>query len=207
METILNSIRDEIKKVSSEEKINVGKLTELIQIYRRVEAYTITSVGQIQPINPLVDPDGFGVFHALPPARNETATLYDGIIKAAQEMYKAQTPDISGTRIMRYIDWYKFINEKLSIHIFDLSGNEIIEDENLAIKSKEIRIKLYERILNDIEKELDKKDKKEIVKERLYEKIMNAVENELENQSISKKETDNTTEELKKEGNENKENI
>ena len=176
METILNAIRDEIKKVSSEEKINAGKLTELIHIYRRIEAYTITSVNQVHPVTPLFDPDGYGAFPVLPPVRNETATLYDGIIKSFQEMYKAQTPDVSGIRILRYIDWYKFLNETPYSY----------KEPNQ--KQIDILYKLKERILNDIEKELNEKDKTDEVKTKLYEHIVGNVKKEIENQENENKE-------------------
>ncbi len=162
MELILNEIRNEIKEVSSKEKIDTGKLNELLQIYRRVEAYTLTSVDQISQINPAFDRDRFGeqpIFPSVIPMRNETATLYDGLIKAFQEMYKSQTPDVAGNRIGKLIDWYKFLDEKLSVHSFDVKGNEIFEDEYIIEKAKPIRKRLHEKILREIEKELDETNK------------------------------------------------
>ena len=188
MEQVLNALKEEIKKVSSQDKIDSGKLTELLAIYRKVESYTITSVSQVQPIREL-NPDGYGAFPALPPARNETVTMYDQIIKAAQDMYKAQTPDVASNQIMRYIEWYKFLDMKLSIHVFDNTGKEIITDENLITKANDIQLKIYERIINDIEKELNKKDKKDEIKDKLYDHIVDDVKKEVEKNKEIQEET------------------
>lgn len=165
MEQILNVLKEEIKKVTSEEKMNTGKLAELLQIYRRVEGYTVSSVGQVHPIRPF-DQD-FGAFPIVPPVRNETATLYDGILKSFQELYKAQTPNVSGTQIMRYIEWYEFIQENIE--------PDISNDREFDICNK-----LYKRILDDIEKEIDKKDNKDEVKEKSYEHVAEGVKNQIE---------------------------
>lgn len=175
MEQILNILKEEIKKSMSEEKIDSGKVIELLQIYRRIQSRTITSVSQLQPVIPLQDNDIFipEEFHL--PLRNETATIYDGIIKAAQEMFKSQNCDKEGIQILRYIDWYKFIDDRLGeVALSDAYHNETNK------KAKKLRTSLYEKILIEIEKELDKKDKKDEVKEKLYDHIVDGVKKEVD---------------------------
>ena len=44
---ILNSLRDEIRKLTSDENINFGKLNEYLRTYERLKSYEIENVDSI----------------------------------------------------------------------------------------------------------------------------------------------------------------
>jgi hypothetical protein len=165
---ILSLLKEEIKRLASEENINISRLNEYTRIYDRLRAFDATTVYQAGNIigdqsymyEPQIAIPRMGV---APPRGDEISNLFD--------MIKEVVVDVNNkpkrSEIDEYLYWIGFIkNLKRDIKSYPMTDKleELWDDEinNLSYK-------LYQRTFTLMKRQLDNSIEKEIKDEQTKE--------------------------------------
>lgn len=192
MKDIINSLKEEIKKVSSEENINTVKLNDLTRIYERLKAYNVISVNDANigvnirdTVNENLPHMPMLIEQAVP--RNETNVMWDTLKEYLHEYFKmVKDNKLVNNKFPRvdediyyietYIKWIKFLKEQCNIRQF--LDDEIVEKNDILIVDlSSVLIDLMRNKLDENLKNLNDNKNKEKEKE-------NSNKNEIENMNM-----------------------
>jgi hypothetical protein len=162
---LINLLKEEIKKLASEENINVNKLNEYTRIYERLKAFDVTTVQQIntdhelyrfepQMVRPMV---GHAPRMGTVPIGNELGGIFDILREVANMTNKPK----SRNEIDEFIYWTKFLKD-LKKDIKDCPMTDRLSE----IWDREINnliYKLRRRVFTIMTRKLDESIKKEIL--------------------------------------------
>lgn len=148
---LIDLLKEEIKKLASEENINVSKLNEHIHIYERLKMYQVTSVQEMEMSQRRYDFVGSTNMIAAQPRDNLGGML--DIFKDAVHMQMQNMPH-KRNEIDEYIFWARFLKDVRE----DITGywgwerdkDQIIEDVDKLMEDVCVRtIQLMRKKLKD----------------------------------------------------------
>ncbi|MGA3169253.1 MAG: hypothetical protein ABSF14_24405 [Terriglobia bacterium] len=159
---ILKMLKEEIKKMASEENINLVKLNEYTRIYERIKAYDALTVdqaisaigGQNYMCEPQIAIPRMGV---VAPRDAEIGNLFDMIKEVACEVNNKP----KRSEIDEYIWWIGFIkNLKKDLKSYPMTDKlEELWDKEI----NNLSYNLYRRIFTLMKRQLDKDIEKEVL--------------------------------------------
>lgn len=161
---LVNLLKEEIKRIASEENINVQKLNEYTRIYERLRAFDVTTVHQVganqfgNDFNEQYYPVPRMNVGVVPPIANEIGGIFDMLKEVMYDVNKAK----GRSEIDEYIWWIKFLKE---INVDAYLSNKEVDGIIHTLQTRVIELmkkKLTENIENEtkeMEKEARKKDK------------------------------------------------
>ncbi len=163
---VVDLLKEKIKKLATEENINVPMLNEYIRIYERLRAFDTTTVAQagiaVGNQNYMFDPMGVPTMQARP-RDNEIGNMLDVFKEIVYDMNKPK----GRNEIDDYMFWVRFLKDVRE----DITGcwdwennkDEIIEELDKLMAEVSIRTMhlMKKQLLENVEKET-KEMKKEI---------------------------------------------
>lgn len=159
---IVNLLKEEIRRIASEENINVVKLNEYTRIYERLKAYNTTTVGQVGDIitgqnyyEPQFAVPRMGV---APQVNAEISNLFDMIKEAVVDINNKPKSEID--KCMHWIGFIKNLKKDIKSYPMTDKLEELWDSE-----INKLSYKLYERTFTLMKRQLDENIEKDIQKD------------------------------------------
>lgn len=155
---VVNLLKEEIKRLASEENINVPKLNEYVRIYEKLRAFDTTTVDQVEVAagNYMFDTTRIPTMQAMPriPGDNEIGNMLDIFKEIVYDINKPK----GRHEIDEYIYWLGFIeNIKKNIKKYPITDQ--LNEWNREVDN--LTYKLYERTMGLMKKQLNENIEKE----------------------------------------------
>lgn len=161
---VVNLLKEEIKRIASEENINVPKLNEYTRIYERLRAFDTTTVAQVGVAvgnqNYMFDTPGIPMMQGRP-RDNEIGNMLDIFKEIVYDMNKPK----GRHEIDDYMFWVRFLKDVRE----DITGcwdwennkDEIIEELDKLMAEVSIRTMhlMKKQLLENVEKETKEMEK------------------------------------------------
>lgn len=150
-EGIVYLLKEEIKRIASEEVINVSKLHEYTQIYERLKAYEVTSVQEVGETgnDRMTYEFRHGTMMSAPmPIVRPTDNL-GGLMDIFKEAVLMQKPKVD--EIFDYMSWVHFLNGIKD----DIMGLECADEDEILENIDKLMIDITKRIVELMRKRLE----------------------------------------------------
>lgn len=119
MEGVTGLLKEEIKKIVSEENINICKLHEYTQIYERLKSLEVTSVQELENNRMVYGYNNVMSMRTAPIIPDNLGNIMDIFKEAILTMNNSKKDEISG-----YIFWVRFLKDIRK----DIDKKEIVDD-------------------------------------------------------------------------------
>lgn len=142
---LLEMLKEEIKRLASEESLNVNKLNDYTRIYEKLKLYEVSQVGEIVEMPSFYELSGGNNIGIARPRQDNMGVIVDIFKEAIMAQYGSKDKEFQ--EIKEYISWVQF---------FRLSKIEYEVDSNVLVTIDNLVKKLVERLINLMEKKLEK---------------------------------------------------
>lgn len=150
---IVDLLKEEIKKLASEENINVSKLNEYTRIYERLKMFQVTSVQELRLGGDISNNSRNYVFEGGFGSVMQPRDNLSGLMDIFKEAVLMQKPS-KRNEIDEYIFWVGFLRDvREDIHEYwcwDVDKDEVLDDLDSLVRDISMRtIELMRKRLED----------------------------------------------------------